>query len=359
MHREFPAALTLLTGVGLVVYAAIPVPSGASSAGVSLAKPARQVQESPTSPEMQILAELVQQGVEREDFPVKKRIDFLPAPDGNTFAIVVFEVGTDSLVFALPEPDTAGVTEAQRPGAAGTLEPVAEVASLKAFGSFMPSTFNPGQARYDFLAPFDVSRDEGEGAYTETHSFGVTLAPGSYTLAWGILDAANNTANAQSELVEVPNFHGGELVLSSVLVATSTLPQTDPYETGRVYSGVRMASLLFQDDIDRQFSRDENIELIYVVMGAQADPVTRRPKFEVSYRVLLAEDEQSIARFPSQTLESPSVGQPIPLAQISQLNPGESYELEISIKDLLSEAELTHRVRFSTLPEAETVPADG
>jgi hypothetical protein len=99
------------------------------------------------------------------------------------------------------------------------------------------------------------------------------------------------------------------------------------------------------------------IEVIYVIMGTQQDPTTLRPKLEIDYRILLddpeAEEEQSVARFPTQTLETFSVGQPMPLSQIQNLEAGKSYILEIQAKDMVTEQQLLKRIPFSLFPEEE------
>jgi hypothetical protein len=118
-----------------------------------------------------------------------------------------------------------------------------------------------------------------------------------------------------------------------------------------------MGNITFFDDVDRTVPRDAMIEVIYVVMGTQQDPTTLKPSLEVNYRILLddpeAEEEVSVARFPPQTLQTFSVGQPIPLAQIQNLEAGKSYILEIQVKDMVTEQQLLKRIPFSLIPEEE------
>ena len=66
-----------------------------------------------------------------------------------------------------------------------------------------------------------------------------------------------------------------------------------------------------------------------------------------------AEEEQSVARFPTQTIETFSVGQPIPLGQIQNLEAGKSYILEIEVQDAISSQQLLKRIPFTLLPEEE------
>ena len=56
----------------------------------------------------------------------------------------------------------------------------------------------------------------------------------------------------------------------------------------------------------------------------------------------------AIARLPTQPLDFGGVQQPIPLAQVQQLEAGTDYKIEIHIKDLINGNELTHTVPFST-----------
>jgi hypothetical protein len=198
------------------------------------------------------------------------------------------------------------------------------------------------------LMEFFVDRDEGSGDASQTYSFGMTLVPGSYRLAWGVIDDVSERLTTLSTPLEVPNFGTGELTLTSVLVAKPPLhQQAEPIDIDKVYEGVRIGNIQLDVDIDRRFERDDTIELLYFVMGAGIDPISQEPQLEVEHTLLRAEGDEVIARLPTQTLNYFAIGQQIPLGQVGQIEPGGSYRILISIKDIVSEAELAYEVPFT------------
>lgn len=353
MLRRIPAQVSR-PALAIFVLALMLPTAGEANPPAATANPAPAYQEQGTaaSPEAQILREVLQTGVAREDFPRKARIDFFPAPDGNTFTLLVFEVGKETLTFA-EAPQAPAPSGIQPEGAAPAApQPTGPVADLEAYGAV--TTQSPEgelQVIHQFLSPFQLPVDSGDEEFSGTHSVGMTIAAGSYSLTWGVYDKGSGQAHVTTEIVEIPDFRSGELVMTSVFVSTASQPQSEPYEPGRVYPGVRMGNIVFMDDIDRTVARDAMMEVIYVVMGTQQDPTTLKPSLEVTYRILDAESDESVARFPPQTMDTFSVGQPLPLAQIQSLEAGKSYELEIQVKDNLSGQQLMQRIPFSLPPE--------
>jgi hypothetical protein len=339
----------------LVLALVSPLEAVASAPQVAVGGQQPQGQDMSGTPEAQILREVLQTGVAHEDFARKSKINFFPAPDGNTYMMLVFEVEQDGLTFA-PAPPPAAPAEGEM--AAAPAEPAGDVASLKAYGAV--TTQGPeGQLEiaHQFMSPFTLPAGGGDGTSSDTYSIGMTLVPGTYTLTWGVIEQNTNLANVTTEVLEIPDYTTGELKMTSVFVSAASEPQSDSFAADTVYPGVRMGSITFLDDIDRTVPRDAMIEVIYAVMGTQQDPTTLKPSLEVNYRILLddpeAEEEQSVARFPPQTLETFSVGQPIPLAQIQNLEAGKSYILEIQVKDMVTEQQLMKRIPFNLLPEEE------
>jgi hypothetical protein len=348
-------ATELLTTLSILAVAIVGLPEVAAAVPqVAVGGQQGETQDMSATPEAQILREVLQTGVAHEDIVRKSKVNFFPAPDGNTFMMLVFEVDQSGLTFA-PAPPPAMPAEGE---AAAPAAPVGDVASMKAYGAV--TTQGPeGQLEiaHQFMSPFALPAEGGDGTFSDTYSVGMTLVPGTYTLTWGLIEASTNLANVTTEVIEVPNYTTGELKMTSVFVSAASEPQSTAFQADTVYPGIRMGNITFFDDIDREVPSDAMIEVIYVVMGTQQDPTTLRPKLEVNYRILLddpeAEEEQSVARFPTQTLETFSVGQPIPLAQIQNLEAGKSYFLEIEVKDLISAQQLLKRIPFSLLPEEE------
>ncbi|MFQ5744432.1 MAG: GWxTD domain-containing protein [Acidobacteriota bacterium] len=289
------------------------------------------------APYVLAIQRLRQQGVPQQDLALQQRISFFPAPENNTYTVMAFKLGKQGLSF----------------GSEGQEGP----ASLKAFGLLVRVDPDAGERtlrRMDM--DFTASADEGTEAETAAHSFGMTLVPGNYKLIWGVMDNASQNITTTIEPFTVPNYGSGELMLTSVILSTGEMTQkADPIDVNKVYPGVRIGNVSINATVDRVYERNETVELLYFVMGSQVDATTQQPKIEVDHRILRAEDDQSIAKLPTQTLNYFSIGQQIPLEQVSQLKPGGSYKIQIHIKDLVSGAELTHEVPFQ-IADAGSIP---
>ncbi len=277
-------------------------------------------------PEAEAMRGLMEEGVERSDLALQQDYRFFPAPEGNTYTVIAFEVGKAGLTFG---PD-----------------------NVKAFGLVLRNAPDEGEIPvHQIDADFTVSELEGDDDDSATHTFGVTLSPGPHRLAWGVMDTASRRITTVSEPFEVPDFVTQDLMLTSVAMATSAMRQTqEPIDLARVYDVMRIGPFELDIDVDRVFDRDATISLLYFVMGTAVERSTGQARIEVTHRVLMAVDDQSVAVFPEQVLMSPAISQLIPLAQISQLEAGADYKLQIHVKDLVTGNELTHEVPFSVAP---------
>jgi len=277
-------------------------------------------------PEMEAMRGLMEEGVERSDLALQQDFRFFPAPDGGTYTVIVFEVGKARLTFG---PD-----------------------NVKAFGLVLRHDPDEGETPvHQINAGFTISEDEGDDDDSATHTFSVTLSPGSHRLAWGVMDTASRRITTVSEPFEVPDFVTQEMMLTSVAMASSAFSQTqEPIDLARVYDVMRIGPFELDIDVDRVFDRNGTISLLYFVMGTGVDSSTGQARIEVTHRVLLAADDQSVADLPEQVLASPAISQTIPLSEISRLEAGTDYKIQIHVKDLVTGNELTHEVAFSVAP---------
>ncbi len=287
----------------------------------------------PWSAHVLALRELMGTGTTRQDLTLKQDMSYVPAQHGNTFAIFNFEVGKPGLTF-----ESAGV-----PG----------LAALRVFGVLYQKdkTQPRGERSFREIAgiDFNVPADDGDANEISTHSFGMTLVPGGYRLAWGVMDIASEHIVTTSYEFDVPSFTVGgatDLSILSVLIANGIEQRTDAIDVNTVYKGTRVGNLLLGTDLDNLVGRNDSIAVLYFIQGASIDSTTQQAQLEVDHRVL-TEASESIARLPTQTLAFYAVQQEIPLAQIEQLEPGQSYRIQIHVKDLISGHEVTHEVPIS------------
>ena len=280
------------------------------------------------APEVRIWMQMVQGGTMRSDFALQQRVQTFVAPDG-TFTAFSFELGKEGLSFA----ETATGAQAQ----------------LKVFGALLQGEPGNEETVSQFDIPFTVGQEDGDDAETATRSFGVTLTPGTYRMAWGVLDESSEMAATSDEVIDIPDYTAPGLKLTSALLAVPPhRQQAEAMSTRAVYKGVRLGNILLADDVDRVFDRKDTVELVFIAMGWSPDPaVPGRPKLEIQYRILEGEEgEESLARLPTQTLGIHAVGQQIPLGQVSKLRAGGTYRIEIRVKDLVAGAEMVHYVPF-------------
>jgi len=286
------------------------------------------------SPITTAMQELMEQGVKRQDLGLYFDHAFIPAPEGNTFAIVAFEVDKMGLTFV---------------GSQGVEAP----ADMRAFGFIVDESPEEGpQVLHQINSEFAVTPYEGTADSSRTRSFGITLPPGTYRLAWGVMDEGSQRITTMSEPLEVPSFATGEMKLTTVFMYKPPMRrEVDAIEVGKLYDGARIGSVSLDMDIDNEFERDDTLELLYFILGVNPDPSTQQPNIEIDYRILEANSGTSIARLPTQSLNIVAIGQPIPLSSVEQIEAGGSYTLEIVVRDLVSGGELTHEIPFVVAAE--------
>jgi len=384
-HRDLQALFALLLAGSRTVTPAV---TGATVAGN---EGAGSGGEDPAAARLsaagEAMRQLLDEGVSRQEIGLRFETAYFPAPENNTYMVVAFKLDKQALTFA----DVAGVAgvggsevagvggsevaagEAAMAGA-GEVEEVGEVeavgvgeqeddaevadvplppAPVHAFGFLLQeSPAGPEQLLRQMAMEFLLDPVQGTESASRTYSFGMTMVPGSYRLAWGVIDDISERLTTLSTPIEVPNFGTGQLTLTSVLVARPPMrEQTESIDIDKVYEGVRIGNIQLDVDIDRHFQRDDTIELLYFVMGASIDPTSQQPQLEVEHTLLRGDSDEIIARLPTQTLNYFAIGQQIPLGQVVQLEPGGSYRILIRVKDVVSENELTHEVPFTLAGE--------
>lgn len=283
------------------------------------------------TPDRVAMQRLLEGGVRQHDLTLQQEFAFFPAPENNTFSVVAFEVGKAEL--------TAN---------SATNE---STTTLRAFGLFLREDPELGERPLrPFSIDFTITDDGGTEKESSTHSFGMTLPPGTYRLAWGVMDISSGRLTTSSEDFEVPSFSTGAL-MPSTIIASRAEPtmQTDVVDIEKIYSGIRVGNAHFDTDIDREFASTETIELLYFVTGAQPAPGTQQLRLEVTPRILREADGENIGTFPTEIHDFFAIGQQVPLSEVSELAAGGEYRIEIQIKDLVSGTEVVQTLPFRVI----------
>jgi GWxTD domain-containing protein len=245
----------------------------------------------------------------------------------------------------------AAVAAARDPTAAlkvdlTALDPLEPRADLRVFGAFLQGEPGSENTMHSFIIPYPLAERAGDEISSPALSLGVTLFPGTYRLAWGVLDATGEKAATVDETVVVPDFGSGELALTRPLLAAAAMrDDLRPMDTSTVYEGIRLGKVLVANAVDDTFERTDTIEVVVVATGWASDPAAPgKPRLEVVYRLLDGlEGEVSLARLPEQVLDFHVLGQQIPLAQVNDLRGGRSYRIEVRVRDLVTGLETVQR----------------
>ena len=207
------------------------------------------------------------------------------------------------------------------------------------FGAVLQGLPGTEDTIHRFIIPYRLGELEGNDEESPTLSLGVSLYPGDYRLAWGILDETTGNAVTRDEHFRVPDFAVNELTLTRPLMArpphASDETAIDPRT---LYEGMRLGHMVVQDDLDRTFGRDDIVDVILIASGWGSDPgAPGKPRLEVQYRLLAGlEGNRSLAAIPPQVLDFYVLGQQVPLSQVNRLEPGGDYRIEVTVKDLVS-----------------------
>ena len=233
-------------------------------------------------------------------------------------------------------------------------------AHLKFFGAILQGEPGHEDTIHRFIVPHRLGESEGDEQESPTLSLGVTLYPGEYRLAWGILDETTGNAVTRDEHFEVPDFAVTELTLTRPLMAQPPhVTDETAIDPRTVYEGLRLGRMVVRDDLDRTFGRDDIVDVILLASGWSSDPAAPgKPRLEVQYRLLAdLEGDRSLAAIPPQVLDFPVLGQQIPLAQVNRLQPGNDYRIEVTVRDLVSGIERIVHAPFRLKPASEEVQA--
>jgi hypothetical protein len=290
------------------------------------------------SPEATLALEAALAGDMAADLGLLGRAFLFPSMQGGgTLMMMGFRMSESGLMFGA---DTAALAEAQAEVAAGTMPP--ETAAVEIFGSV---TQNGVEVR-SIGTTVEIPKATGGAERTATFSFGDTLPAGSYEIVWGVRDVVSGRTAMRQDTLEVPNFMAGGLSTSSVLMVESTSAAPGMFQPNTVYYGVRILTVSFMDNLTHEFPKaTDSIMLTFLVSGAQFDAAAQAPSLELEYRIFDVEGER-IWQAPPQPLNRATVGQQIPLSQISVLEAGNDYVFEITAKDLIAGTDTVTTVPF-------------
>ena len=266
----------------------------------------------PNSPAKKLLQELIDTQTENPAIPFVARSSFFRAQEGAVYVPVLFEIKAEALTW-------------KQDKAAATI-----------FGAVQNAE---GQALFPFEQPVELENKDGIALY----EMPVQVSPGSYTFLFGVLDTESNTVGTRVLPVEIPDFGGEGLKLSSLVVYSEGRKVEDlPGTPGHAFQFGPIQFVQMPGDMVT-YSTSDNIGIFYFVYGFGVEE-GGEPDLTAQY-VFFKDGKRrgQTGAEPLQGGEGQAVGNAeIPLASFE---PG-NYKIQIKVIDKVTKETITDEFEF-------------
>ncbi len=137
---------------------------------------------------------------------------------------------------------------------------------------------------------FAASPHNASALYNQTLVWQARLAlkPGLYKASFALEDRVSGSVATHVTNLEVPDFHGSKLQMSSVILSEHLEPAPEGSEPGRTPYVLGRWRLV--PKLDPEFKKNSNAAFYFQVYNALMDPVTELPSLNISYRFYKLED---------------------------------------------------------------------
>ena len=266
----------------------------------------------PKSPAKKLLQELIDTQTENPAIPFVARSSFFRAQEGAVYVPVLFEINAEALTW-------------KKDKAAATI-----------FGAVQNSE---GQTLFPFEESVELENKGGIALY----EMPVQVSPGSYTFLFGVLDTESNTVGTRVLPVEIPDFGGEGLKLSSLVVYSESRNVEDlPGTPGHAFQFGPIKFVKMLGDIVT-YSKSDNIGIFYFVYGFSVEE-GGEPNLTAQY--VFFKDGKRRGQTGAQPLqggEGQAVGNAeIPLASFEAGN----YKIQIKVIDKVTKKTATDEFEF-------------
>lgn len=274
----------------------------------------------PNSPASLTLTALRETQATSSDVPFDTTIAFFRASEGAIYIPMLFEVDDAPLTW---NNDTTDLT---------------------VFGAVENTE---GFTIYQFQEPASVKKTAGGRTM---YDIPMQLVPGQYKLYVGVRDNASATAGTQIMDLEVPDYFGSELVMSSVVVYNEGKEVSDP--AGIPGHAFQFGAVKFQ--LASTFTKDDAIGIFFFLYGMGVDE-NGKPNITGRYAFYRdGERKGQTAEQPLQGNATQAVGNvEIPLNIPNFDKPGK-WKMRVMVKDHILNKTLNHDFEFVLEGESET-----
>jgi GWxTD domain-containing protein len=186
-----------------------------------------------------------------------------------------------------------------------------------------------------------TARPEADGSLVA--SWGLSLKPGRYKVTVAALLAEPSKGSVSTIDVEVPDFGGGALVASPLVVYPDEPPAGGAANARDPYAAMQLGPMRLHPRIGNVFGPQDALMVVAALYGAKADPASGQAGLRSRFSIL--KDGKPVARGAEDVFTTPdavaSVG-PIPLADYT---PG-AYVVRLDVMDAVAKQTLRQEAAF-------------
>ena len=175
-------------------------------------------------------------------------------------------------------------------------------------------------------------------------SYGVSLAPGAYTLRVAVRLADGRGAVATRPL-EVPDFEAPGLKAAGlVLYPDEASPPADPRDP---FAALTVGPLRLRSRFGNVFSASDALQVVSVLYGGKVDAASGKASLRARFTIL--KDGKAVAKGEDQTLDTPTAVASIGPVSLSGFAAGR-YLVKLEASDTLAGAKTSQEASFEIAP---------
>jgi GWxTD domain-containing protein len=187
-------------------------------------------------------------------------------------------------------------------------------------------------------------------------SYGVSAAPGDYTLNVGVVIGEGPLGSLVSQPIEVPDLSRVETAddgssqklpsAASILFIREVvdLPPDEPVSPAHPYAAFRLGQTQLVPHFGRDLKQSDTVSFFYFVYDLPVDPATGAADASVSFSIL--KGGKPIAQAPESPATTAVVGSAVGPVPLSGLSPG-TYVAQLKVTDRLQKKTVVRNEKFT------------
>jgi GWxTD domain-containing protein len=192
-------------------------------------------------------------------------------------------------------------------------------------------------------------------------SYGVSAAPGSYTLNVGVVIGEGPLGSLVSQPIEVPDLSRVETAddgssqklpsAASILFVREVvdLPADEPVDPKHPYAAFRLGQTQLVPHFGRELKQNDTVSFFYFIYDLPVDPSTGAADAGVSFSIL--KGGKPVAQAPETPATTSVVGSAVGPVPLSGLPPG-TYVAQLKVTDHLQKRTVVRNEKFTVVAAA-------